>query len=146
MGAPKRGLVGMPACRTRITGRIVLTERELDVMAVIWDQGSATVREAQRCLPRRLAYTTVLTLLRILEAKGYVHHTVDGRAHRYWAVVTRADAQRAGVHDLVQTMFAGSVEDLLMHLVSDSALSRSTRRSMRMLLNERLQRASVPPP
>ena len=66
-----------------------LTDRELDVMAVLWERGSGTVAEVKAALRDELAYTTVLTVLRILEAKGHVRHEGEGRAHR------RADPPRA---------------------------------------------------
>ena len=63
----------------------VLGDRELDVMGVLWDLGSGTVSEVRAKLPADLAYTTVLTILRNLEAKELVTHTAEGKAHRYVA-------------------------------------------------------------
>src|SRR5437667_449732 len=73
---------------------IAFTDRELDVMSVLWDAGSATVAEVRERLSDDLAYTTVLTVLRTLEQKGYVGHTGEGRAHRYHPLVKRAAAGR----------------------------------------------------
>ena len=68
---------------------IVFTGRELDVMAVLWEQGASTVADVRARLEDSLAYTTVLTVLRTLEAKGHVTHESDGKAHHYSALVAR---------------------------------------------------------
>ena len=68
---------------------ISFTDRELDVMAVLWQRGSGTVTEVRDALDDELAYTTVLTVLRTLEDKGYVTHTAEGKAHRYVPAVTQ---------------------------------------------------------
>jgi predicted transcriptional regulator len=62
---------------------VMLGDRELDVMGVLWELRSGTVAEVRERLPAELAYTTVLTILRNLEEKGFVTHDVEGRAHRY---------------------------------------------------------------
>src|SRR5204863_207087 len=76
---------------------IAFTDRELDVMSVLWDAGSATVAQVRERLSDDLAYTTVLTVLRTLEQKGYVGHTGEGRAHRYRPLVKRAAAGRSAL-------------------------------------------------
>jgi BlaI family transcriptional regulator, penicillinase repressor len=73
----------------------VLGDRELDVMGVLWDLGSGTVAEVRDKLPADLAYTTVLTILRNLEAKGFVHHVAEGKAHRYLPQRDHADRRQA---------------------------------------------------
>ena len=73
---------------------ISFTGRELDVMSVLWSRGPSTVAEVREELDDELAYTTVLTVLRTLEAKGHVTHASDGKAHRYAAAVARDDAGR----------------------------------------------------
>src|SRR6266487_4471042 len=83
--------------------RIAFTDRELDVMSVLWDLGDATVAEVRERLADELAYTTVLTVLRTLEQEGYVAHTGEGRAHRYNPLVQRVIAMGAtftGVRDV----------------------------------------------
>lgn len=99
-----------------------LGDRELDVMAVLWEIGSGTVGEVRERLSARLAYTTVLTILRNLEAKGFVSHEEEGRAHRYFPRVAQHTAQRSAVARLVRTLFQGSAEQLLTRLVEDRAL------------------------
>ena len=97
-------------------------DRELDVMAVLWETGSATVGEVRERLDADLAYTTVLTILRNLEAKGFVSHEEEGRAHRYFPRIAQRAAQRSAVARLVETLFQGSHEQLLARLVDDHAL------------------------
>ncbi len=118
---------------------IHFTDRELDVMGVLWDRGSATVAEVRERLADDLAYTTVLTILRILEEKGYVRHEEEGRAHRYFPMVERQAAGTSALERLLRKLFKDSPELLLTHLVSDRDLSEEEIRRMRQLLDERLQ-------
>jgi len=119
--------------------RISFTDRELDVMSVLWDLGSATVVEVRERLADTLAYTTVLTVLRTLEQKGHVGHTGEGRAHRYHPLVKRAAAGRSALRRLVDKVFDGSPELLLTQLVSDRNLSDEELRRLRRLVDERLR-------
>ena len=119
--------------------RIAFTDRELDVMSVLWDLGDATVAEVRERLADRLAYTTVLTVLRTLEQKGYVGHTGEGRAHRYRPLVKRAAAGRSALRRLVDKVFDGSPELLLTQLVSDRNLGDEELRRLRKLLADRLR-------
>ncbi len=114
------------------------TDRELDVMAVLWELGSATVRQVQARLEPDLAYTTVLTILRVLEAKGHVRHEPDGRAHRYLPTVAQEEAGASALRRLVSKVFRGSPEALLTQLVSDDSLSDEELLRLRRLLDERL--------
>ena len=98
-------------------------ERELDIMTVLWQQSSGTVTEVQAALETPLAYTTVLTILRNLEAKGFVRREEEGRAHRYFPKVKQKAAQRRALRRLVDTLFLGSPEALLAQLVDDHNLS-----------------------
>ncbi len=118
---------------------ISFTDRELDVMEVLWRHGSATVAEVKGGLGEELAYTTVLTVLRVLEAKGYVGHEEEGRAHRYRPLVGREPAAQSAVGRLVSKLFGNSPELLLTHLVSDRKLSAEEVRRVRDLLDERLR-------
>ena len=94
-----------------------LTKLELQVMQVIWRQGTSTVTEVQSGLAQELAYTTVQTMLNILERKGKLTRELQGRAFAYSAAVTEANAVRHAVRDLVDRMFAGSSEELVMNLI-----------------------------
>jgi len=119
--------------------QIAFTDRELDVMSVLWDLDSATVAEVRERLTDDLAYTTVLTVLRTLEQKGYVGHTGEGRAHRYRPLVKREAAGRSALRRLVDKVFDGSPEMLLTNLVSDKNLSDEELRRLRRLLQGRLR-------
>jgi BlaI family penicillinase repressor len=119
--------------------RISFTDRELDVMAVLWDRGSATVAEVRERLPDDLAYTTVLTVLRTLEEKGHVAHRGEGKAHRYYPLVERRVAGRSALARLIDTVFNGSPELLLTQLVSDRDLSEEELKRLRKLMDARLR-------
>ncbi|HXT14102.1 MAG TPA: BlaI/MecI/CopY family transcriptional regulator [Gemmatimonadaceae bacterium] len=112
----------------------VLGDRELDVMGVLWDLGSGTVAEVRDRLPADLAYTTVLTILRNLEAKDFVSHSAEGKAHRYFPRVARRAARRTALTKLVDKLFHGSAEQLVAQLVEDEELSGSDMRRLRALL------------
>jgi BlaI family penicillinase repressor len=100
-----------------------LGDRELDVMTVLWQHSSGTVTEVLDALDTPLAYTTVLTILRNLEAKGFVRRQEEGRAHRYFPKVKQRAAQRRAVRRLIDTLFLGSTEALLTQLVADHDLT-----------------------
>ena len=117
---------------------VAFTDRELDVMAVLWEHGSATVAEVRDRLADELAYTTVLTVLRTLEEKGHVAHREEGKAYRYVPLVERAAAGTSALRRLVRKVFRGSPELLLTQLVSDRQLSRAELERLRALLEERL--------
>ena len=117
---------------------VAFADRELDVMAVLWELGSGTVTEVRDRLPAELAYTTVLTILRNLEGKGFVRHEEEGKAHRYYPLVARQAAERSAVTRLVDRLFHGSPELLLTRLVDESQLSPDAMRRMRELLRRRL--------
>jgi predicted transcriptional regulator len=89
---------------------ISLTNREADVMRVLWDHGPSVVAEVRERLTDELAYTTVLTILRTLETKGYVVHQEEGRVHRYCAAVKEQAAQRSALRHLTQQLFNGPAE------------------------------------
>lgn len=120
---------------------ISFTERELDVMGVLWDRGEATVAEVRDRLADELAYTTVLTVLRTLEEKGHVGHREEGKAYRYHPLVERQAAGQSALRRLTRKLFKDSPELLLTHLVSDRGLSGEELRRMRRLLDERLGEA-----
>lgn len=100
-----------------------LGERELDVMAVLWEIGSGTVQEVKDRLDVPLAYTTVLTIMRNLEGKRFVTREEEGRAHRYFPRVQQKTAQRNALSRLVSDLFQGSPSALLAHLVDNHDVS-----------------------
>lgn len=120
---------------------VSFTERELDVMSVLWRRGPSTVAEVRGELPDPLAYTTVLTVLRTLEEKGYVGHEEEGKAYRYHALVAREDAGASALERVLSTVFLGRPELLLTQLVEERGLSERELADLRALLDERLRRA-----
>jgi BlaI family penicillinase repressor len=96
-----------------------LTKLELELMQVIWRLGGGSVSAVQAELDRPLAYTTVQTMLNILERKGKLHRQLEGRAYVYTAKVTEAKALGQGVSDLIDRMFGGSSEELVMSLLKN---------------------------
>jgi BlaI family transcriptional regulator, penicillinase repressor len=115
------------------------TDRELDVMSVLWTLQSGTVTEVRERLDDELAYNTVLTVLRTLEAKGHVRHEGEGKAHRYFPTVKREEAGRSAVTRLLDKVFDGSAESMLTHLVGDRKLTRERLATMRKLIDERMR-------
>jgi predicted transcriptional regulator len=121
--------------------RIVLAEREAELMEVLWEHGPSTVSEVREKVRDELAYTTVLTVLRKLEAKGYVGHKEEGRAHRYAAIIARKAAQRSASRNLAVKLFGGSSALLVTQLVSDEQLSEEDIQRIRRLLDQSSRRS-----
>ncbi len=96
-----------------------LTKLELKIMQVIWRLGSSTVSAVQAEMEPPLAYTTVQTMLNILERKGKLKRELQGRAYVYSAKVTENKALGQGVRDLIDRMFGGSSEELVMSLLKN---------------------------
>jgi BlaI family penicillinase repressor len=103
----------------RESNKVGFTKLELKIMQVIWKQGKSTVSAVQGKLDPPLAYTTVQTMLNILERKGKLRRELQGRAFIYTAAVTEARALGQGVRDLVDRMFGGSSEDLVLSLLKN---------------------------
>ena len=118
---------------------IVFTERESDIMAVLWEHGPSTVAEVRERLSDALAYNTVLTMLRILEEKGYAGHEEEGRAYRYHALVPREQAAASAVRGLVGRLFGGSPSLLMTELVRQRDLPAEELKRLRELIDERLE-------
>lgn len=115
-----------------------LTDGELRLMRVLWDKGQATVGEVVEALNRRPkpAYNTVLTLLRIMEKKGYVSHRKDGRAFVFLPRIARADASRSALKTLVNRFFEGSPRLLMLNLLDDAELSPEALKQLKQRLEE----------
>jgi BlaI family transcriptional regulator, penicillinase repressor len=96
-----------------------LTKLELEIMQVIWRRGASSVVAVQEELEKPLAYTTVQTMLNILHRKGKLKRKLRGRAYEYAATVTEAKASNHAVRDLVDRMFGGSSEELVMSLIKN---------------------------
>ncbi len=117
---------------------IRFTKRELDIMGVLWAQGPSTVGEVREALEDDLAHNTVLTMLKVMEGKGYVSRSLEGRAHRYAPEVEREAAGESALGRVTERLFGGSSEELLLRLV-DSSLDPEELRRMRDLLDRRLR-------
>lgn len=116
---------------------IQFTDREAEVMEVLWERGPSLVAEVRGALKDEFAYTTVLTVLRMLESKGYVRHEKEGRGHRYFAAVKQQAAQKSALRHLTRKLFKGSSELLFTRLVSDQKLNAEQIRKLRKLLADK---------
>lgn len=116
----------------------ILTEAELRIMNVLWDRGAATVHEVLQALTEKppLAYNSVLTIIRILEKKGYVKHEKDKRAFVYMALVDRKDATRSEVRRLVSRFFGDSHELLVLNILEEQSIDAEELARVRQLLEK----------
>ena len=106
----------------KTSNKVGLTKLELRIMQVIWRCGRCTVSDVQGDLEPPLAYTTVQTMLNILERKGKLKRELQGRAYIYSATITEAKALGQGVRDLIDRMFGGSSEELVMSLLRNGEI------------------------
>jgi predicted transcriptional regulator len=113
-----------------------LTDAELRIMEVVWRKGSATVAEVAEALNDESAYTTVLTFMRILRAKGYLSCRKEGRAHVYVPKVDRDTAARKAVRQLLTRFFAGSPSELVLSFLRDEELSQKEIEELRKKIEE----------
>ncbi len=118
-----------------------LTPLELEIMKVLWETGRANVQTVQECLPgeTRLAYTTVQTMLNVLYRKGKVKRTLKNRAYQYTPTLSRKQAVRFALRDILQRLFGGSAESLVMSLVESRHLTPEKLTMLRKLLEESRQ-------
>lgn len=115
-----------------------LTEGELPLMQVLWEKRRATVGDVVASLSADppLAYSTVLTTLRILEGKGYIRHTKEGRAFVYEPIVVQEEATSNALDYLVNRFFGGSCERLVMNLLKKETISRAELRRIKKMIAE----------
>lgn len=104
-----------------------LTDQELEIMKVVWEVGEPTVRDVYEKLRERraVAYTTVMTMMNILEQKGQLVKTQVERAYKYKPTHPKQQVERGMVRDFVNRVFDGAAEPLLLHLVDDKKLSQA---------------------
>ncbi|MGA9526746.1 MAG: BlaI/MecI/CopY family transcriptional regulator [Terriglobales bacterium] len=116
-----------------------LTDAELRVMKVLWVKGSGTVQQVLDSMGEKpaLAYNSVLTTIRILERKGYLKHSKDGRAHVYAPVVHEQDATRTEIRHLVTRFFRNSHEDLILNILEDRGIQPDELDRLRKMLDRR---------
>jgi BlaI family transcriptional regulator, penicillinase repressor len=105
--------------------KTVLTDQELEIMKIVWQVGTATVRDVYEELlkSRKVAYTTVMTMMGILEQKGRLTKALRDRAYVYWPAEPQAEVVGSMVHDFVKRVFDGSAKPLLVHLIENKELS-----------------------
>ncbi|MBT9332078.1 BlaI/MecI/CopY family transcriptional regulator [Paracidobacterium acidisoli] len=114
-----------------------LTEAELRIMQILWEKGPGTVQQILDCLMQKpaLAYNTVLTTIRILEKKGYVGHSKDGRAHVYLPLVQQMEATRSEIRHLVGRFFQNSHDALLLNILEDRGIAAEEIARLREMLD-----------
>lgn len=115
---------------------VLFTDRELDLMSVLWQLGSGTVTEVRERLEGPPGYTSVLKILQVLEEKGHVRHVQEGRAYRYFPTVASSHAGRSALARIVSKIFHGSAELTLVHLVEARSISGEELGRMRRILEE----------
>ncbi|HEY1637453.1 MAG TPA: BlaI/MecI/CopY family transcriptional regulator [Rhizomicrobium sp.] len=116
----------------------VLTQQELEIMKVVWEHDTVTVREVYETLlkRRKVAYTTVMTMMKILEQKKYLKKNQTERAHVYRPAQPRHKVIGGLVREFVNRVFNGSAEPLLVHLVEEHDLSREDLEEIALLRNQ----------
>jgi predicted transcriptional regulator len=120
------------------TPNLTLTPQELAIMKVVWRLEKATVRDVYETIrpTRQIAYTTVMTMLKILEEKGYLKKTTVDRAHVYRPAKPRQQVVGAMVRDFLDRVFDGASDGLLLHLARDNRLTEKQRRIVKQLIEE----------
>ena len=121
-----------------LTKKPVLTAQELAIMKVIWRSGTSTVRDVYEALlaDRKIAYTTVMTMMNILEQKGYLKKSQKDSAFTYQATKPQKQVIRSMVREFVDRVFNGAAEPLLLHLVEERQLSDQDVEEIRRMLRE----------
>ena len=117
----------------------LLTEVELEIMTAVWKQTRCTVREvlAQLNPARKLAYTSVATVMKILEEKGVLQSEKNEKTHTYWATLSRDEYERRALNHLNQKLFRGDLPSMVMRLLDDADLSKEDIKTIRKLLDRR---------
>jgi predicted transcriptional regulator len=115
-----------------------LTPQELAIMKIVWRLNKATVRDVYEAMreTRQVAYTTVMTMMKILEEKGYLTKTIVDRAHLYKPAQPRQQVVGAMVRDFLDRVFDGASDGLLLHLAKDNKLTEKQRKLVKQLIEE----------
>src|ERR1041385_5544601 len=113
-----------------------LTPLELEVMDVLWETGPANVQTVQAGMKRKLAYTTVQTMLNILHKKKKVNRTLKERAYFYRPTVSRGQVVKNSVNEIIEKMFGGSAEDLVMNLVETKHITPEKLAKLHVMITE----------
>ncbi len=122
------------------------TELELEILKVLWRIGPATVKQVREELAtvRDLAYTTVMTMMTILDGKGYVTRAKDGRSFIYEATYHEQKASKNMLQDVVDRLFGGSTKAVMQHLIETSELDEAELKQIRSLINRKAREKSEP--
>src|ERR1051325_2141889 len=122
----------------------ILTEQELEIMKIVWERDSVTVRDVYEALleRRKIAYTTVMTMMKILEQKQYLKKTLEDRAHVYCPTRPKNQVIRGMVREFVDRVFNGSAQPLLLHLVEDRCLTEKELREIQRTIASKQEKKS----
>ncbi|MBO0720655.1 MAG: BlaI/MecI/CopY family transcriptional regulator [Blastocatellia bacterium] len=115
------------------------TDKELEIMRVIWERGEATAKEIQEALPGERHYNSVLTIIRVLERKGHLTHRAEGKAHIYRAKAKQEKAQGRMLSHLIEQLFGGSAAAMILHLVETGDLTEEDLKEVREQMAVRSQ-------
>ena len=118
------------------------TERELEIMHILWDKKQATVRDIQQALPPGRHYNTVLTIIRVLERKGQVTHRQEGRGFVYRALAHPEKSRSRALSQLIDSVFGGSSESVVLNMVETGSLTLDELDEIRRKLKKRSKEGS----
>ena len=121
------------------------TDKELEIMRVIWERGESTAKEIQEALPGERHYNSVLTIIRVLERKGHLTHRVEGKAHIYRAKAKQEKSQRRVLSHLIEQVFGGSAAAMVLHLVETGDLTEDDLSEVRAKIATRAAAKQNPP-
>ncbi len=115
----------------------VLTDNELRIMEIIWEKQKVSAKEIQKCweADEAPAYTTILTFLKILEGKGYINHTEEGRTYIYSPVVSRNEAVDSDIKNVVKRFFGNSRKKLMLNILQNENLSEDEKAQLKKIIN-----------
>jgi predicted transcriptional regulator len=115
------------------------TERELEIMRILWDKGEATVRDMQEALPPGRHYNSVLTIVRVLERKGHIKHRQEGRGFVYRAAAPQEEARSKVLAHVIESVFGGSFESIVLNMVERGDLTLEQLDEIRNKVRRRAQ-------
>jgi BlaI family transcriptional regulator, penicillinase repressor len=124
------------------TASKTFTEKELEILRILWDLGEATTRQIQQRLPGEPHYNSVLTIIRVLERKGHVTHRAEGKTHVYRALQQPEKSKGRVLTHLIKQVFGGSAASLVLHLVETGDLTEEILADVRRSIAERNQTPS----
>lgn len=120
------------------------TDKEVEIMRIVWDLGEVTAREIQARLPGERHYNSVLTIIRVLEAKGHLTHRVEGKTHVYRSRQQPEKARRRELGHMIKNVFGGSAASLVLHLIETGDLTEADLRDLRRRMAARADEHKVP--